>query len=107
MTLIGVLLSTTGAVRGSSIFTMDFSHPITRAALFSPCAQFGHLVNYLSSFYFRSRRQFFGGLSGVVGLDKQADGCTHVRSTAEVGHIKVIKTESKGNKRIRVQILDR
>lgn len=44
----------------------------------------------------------------IVGLDKQADGGTHVRSTAEVGRIKVVKTESKGkaNKRIRIQVLD-
>jgi misacylated tRNA(Ala) deacylase len=44
----------------------------------------------------------------IVGLDKQADGGTHVRSTAEVGRIRVLKTESKGkgNKRIRIEVLD-
>lgn len=44
----------------------------------------------------------------IVGLDKQADGGTHVRSTAEVGRIEVLKTESKGkgNKRIRIAITD-
>ncbi|MSO79372.1 MAG: hypothetical protein EXQ79_07165 [Acidimicrobiia bacterium] len=44
----------------------------------------------------------------IVGLDKQADGGTHVRSTAEVGRIVVVKTESKGkgNKRIRLRIED-
>jgi misacylated tRNA(Ala) deacylase len=44
----------------------------------------------------------------IVGLDKQADGGTHVRSTTEVGRMKVLKTESKGkgNKRLRVEILD-
>ena len=44
----------------------------------------------------------------IVGLDKQADGGTHVRSTAEVGRVVVVKTESKGkgNKRIRIQIED-
>jgi misacylated tRNA(Ala) deacylase len=44
----------------------------------------------------------------IVGLDKQADGGTHVRSTAEVGRIQVVKTESKGkgNKRIRIKVLD-
>ena len=44
----------------------------------------------------------------IVGLDKQADGGTHVRSTGEVGRIRVIKTESKGkgNKRIRLEIID-
>lgn len=44
----------------------------------------------------------------IVGLDKQADGGTHVRSTAEVGRIRVVKTESKGkgNKRIRIEVVD-
>ena len=44
----------------------------------------------------------------IVGLDKQADGGTHVRSTAEVGRVVVVKTESKGkgNKRIRLQVED-
>ena len=42
----------------------------------------------------------------IVGLDKQADGGTHVRSTKEVGTFRVVKTESKGkgNKRLRVEI---
>ena len=45
----------------------------------------------------------------IVGLDKQADGGTHVRSTGEVGAVRVTKTESKGkaNKRIRIEIRDR
>jgi misacylated tRNA(Ala) deacylase len=44
----------------------------------------------------------------IEGLDKQADGGTHVRSTEEVGRVSVIKTESKGkaNKRIRIQLDD-
>jgi misacylated tRNA(Ala) deacylase len=44
----------------------------------------------------------------IVGLDKQADGGTHVRSTADVGRLKVVKLENKGkgNKRVRVEILD-
>jgi misacylated tRNA(Ala) deacylase len=44
----------------------------------------------------------------IVGLDKQADGGTHVHSTAEVGRIRVVKTESKGkgNKRIRLEVVD-
>ncbi|HEY8547942.1 MAG TPA: alanyl-tRNA editing protein [Acidimicrobiales bacterium] len=44
----------------------------------------------------------------IVGLDKQADGGTHVANTSEVGRVKVVKTESKGkaNKRIRIQVLD-
>lgn len=42
----------------------------------------------------------------IVGLDRQADGGTHVRSTAEVGHVRVVKTESKGRafKRMRVEL---
>lgn len=44
----------------------------------------------------------------IVGLDKQADGGTHVRSTAEVGRIRILKTESKGkgNKRVRLVVED-
>jgi len=44
----------------------------------------------------------------IVGLDKQADGGTHVRTTGEVGRFRVVKTESKGkgNKRIRIEVLD-
>jgi misacylated tRNA(Ala) deacylase len=44
----------------------------------------------------------------IVGLDKQADGGTHVLSTAEVGRVIVTGTESKGkgNKRIRLAITD-
>ncbi|HEX5267288.1 MAG TPA: alanyl-tRNA editing protein [Acidimicrobiales bacterium] len=44
----------------------------------------------------------------IVGLDKQADGGTHVRSTDEVGRVRVVKTESKGkgNKRIRIEVLE-
>ena len=44
----------------------------------------------------------------IVGLDKQADGGTHVRSTAEVGGLRVVKTQSKGkgNKRVRIEVTD-
>jgi misacylated tRNA(Ala) deacylase len=44
----------------------------------------------------------------IVGLDKQADGGTHVRSTAEIGRFEVVKTESKGkgNKRLRIRVLE-
>lgn len=44
----------------------------------------------------------------IVGLDKQADGGTHVRSTAEVGRIRVTKLENKGkgNKRVRLEVVD-
>ncbi len=42
----------------------------------------------------------------IVGLDKQADGGTHVASTSEVGRVRVTRTESKGkaNKRIRIEV---
>jgi misacylated tRNA(Ala) deacylase len=45
----------------------------------------------------------------IVGLDKQADGGTHVRSTGLVGRVRVTKVENKGkgNKRVRVEIVDR
>lgn len=44
----------------------------------------------------------------IKGLDRQADGGTHVRSTLEVGFIEVVKTESKGkaNKRMRIRVVD-
>jgi misacylated tRNA(Ala) deacylase len=44
----------------------------------------------------------------IVGLDRQADGGTHVLSTAEVGRVRVTRTESKGrdNKRIRLEVDD-
>jgi misacylated tRNA(Ala) deacylase len=44
----------------------------------------------------------------IVGLDKQADGGTHVRTTGEIGRFEVVKTESKGkgNKRLRIRVHD-
>jgi len=44
----------------------------------------------------------------IVGLDKQADGGTHVRSTGEIGSFEVVRTESKGkgNKRLRIRVRD-
>ncbi|HET9259207.1 MAG TPA: alanyl-tRNA editing protein [Acidimicrobiia bacterium] len=44
----------------------------------------------------------------IKGLDRQADGGTHVRSTLEVGRIEVLKTESKGksNKRMRIRVTE-
>jgi misacylated tRNA(Ala) deacylase len=44
----------------------------------------------------------------IVGLDKQADGGTHVGNTLDVGRVEVTKTESKGkaNKRIRIHVHD-
>lgn len=42
----------------------------------------------------------------IVGLDRQADGGTHVRSTEEVGRAKITKVESKGRgfRRIRLAL---
>jgi misacylated tRNA(Ala) deacylase len=44
----------------------------------------------------------------IVGLDKQADGGTHVHSTKEVGRIEITKLESKGKgfKRVRLEVRD-
>ncbi|HET7688944.1 MAG TPA: alanyl-tRNA editing protein [Nocardioidaceae bacterium] len=43
----------------------------------------------------------------IVGLDRQADGGTHLLSTAEVGAVRVTGTESKGkdNKRVRIEVI--
>jgi misacylated tRNA(Ala) deacylase len=42
----------------------------------------------------------------IVGLDVQADGGTHVASTAQIGKLQVVKVESKGraNRRVRVRL---
>jgi misacylated tRNA(Ala) deacylase len=44
----------------------------------------------------------------IEGLDRQADGGTHVRSTSEVGRVRVVKTENKGKgfKRMRIELVD-
>lgn len=44
----------------------------------------------------------------IVGLDKQADGGTHVASTRDVGAVRVVKMENKGKgfRRLRVEISD-
>jgi misacylated tRNA(Ala) deacylase len=44
----------------------------------------------------------------IVGLDQQADGGTHVASTAQVGRISVVKVENKGKgfRRLRIAIDD-
>jgi misacylated tRNA(Ala) deacylase len=44
----------------------------------------------------------------IVGLDQQADGGTHVASTAQVGRISVVKVENKGKgfRRLRIAIND-
>jgi len=42
----------------------------------------------------------------IEGLDRQADGGTHVADTTEVGRVRVTRTESKGkgNKRMRIEL---
>jgi len=44
----------------------------------------------------------------IVGLDRQADGGTHVASTLEVGQVRIAKVESKGRgfRRIRLALED-
>jgi misacylated tRNA(Ala) deacylase len=44
----------------------------------------------------------------IVGLDRQADGGTHVASTTEVGRVRIAKVESKGKgfRRIRLALED-
>ena len=44
----------------------------------------------------------------IVGLDTQADGGTHVASTAQFGRIEVVKVESKGKgfRRLRVRLVE-
>ena len=44
----------------------------------------------------------------IVGLDTQADGGTHVTSTAQIGRLEVVKVESKGKgfRRLRIRLVD-
>ena len=44
----------------------------------------------------------------IEGIDRQADGGTHVRATGEVGTVRVVKTESKGKgfKRMRIELVE-
>ncbi|HET9898491.1 MAG TPA: alanyl-tRNA editing protein [Streptosporangiaceae bacterium] len=44
----------------------------------------------------------------IVGLDQQADGGTHVATTAQIGRIEVAKIENKGRgfRRLRIRIAD-
>jgi misacylated tRNA(Ala) deacylase len=43
----------------------------------------------------------------IVGLDVQADGGTHVATTAQIGKLEIVKIESKGkaNRRVRVRLV--
>ncbi len=45
----------------------------------------------------------------IVGLDRQADGGTHVHRTDEVGRVEITKVESKGKafRRIRFELLEK
>jgi misacylated tRNA(Ala) deacylase len=42
----------------------------------------------------------------IVGLDQQADGGTHVASTAQIGRLEVVKIENKGRgfRRLRIRV---
>lgn len=44
----------------------------------------------------------------IAGIDKQADGGTHVKNLKEIGKVELIKTENKGknNRRIYFKIID-
>jgi len=44
----------------------------------------------------------------IVGLDRQADGGTHVADTTEVGAVRVVKVDNKGKgfRRIRIALDD-
>ena len=44
----------------------------------------------------------------IVGLDRQADGGTHVADTSEVGRIRIVKIDNKGKgfRRIRIGLTD-
>lgn len=41
----------------------------------------------------------------IVGLDEQLDGGTHVKSTSEIGYIKIVKRENKGKNNRRITIV--
>jgi misacylated tRNA(Ala) deacylase len=45
----------------------------------------------------------------IVGVDQQADGGTHVQNTAEIGAVRVVRTENKGriNKRMEIVVEDK
>jgi len=38
----------------------------------------------------------------IVGVDKQADGGTHVKNLKEVGKVELVKTENKGRSNRRI-----
>ena len=59
-------------------------------------------VNLIPAFVRRVR------VIDIVGLDRQADGGTHVNTTEEVGRVRITKVQSKGRgfRRIRVALED-
>jgi misacylated tRNA(Ala) deacylase len=44
----------------------------------------------------------------IVGIDRQADGGTHVKNLREVGRIEFLKAENKGrvNRRVYFRLVD-
>jgi Ser-tRNA(Ala) deacylase AlaX len=40
----------------------------------------------------------------IAGFDAQADGGTHVATTSECGHLRIVKTENKGKQNKRLEI---
>jgi misacylated tRNA(Ala) deacylase len=38
----------------------------------------------------------------IVGVDRQADGGTHVRNLREIGKVELLKTENKGKNNRRI-----
>jgi misacylated tRNA(Ala) deacylase len=38
----------------------------------------------------------------IVGVDKQADGGTHVKNLREIGKVELVKTENKGKNNRRI-----
>jgi len=38
----------------------------------------------------------------IVGVDRQADGGTHVRNLREIGKVELVKTENKGKNNRRI-----
>jgi len=38
----------------------------------------------------------------IVGIDKQADGGTHIKNLQEIGKVTLIKTENKGKNNRRI-----
>ena len=44
----------------------------------------------------------------IVGLDRQADGGTHVANTSEIGRVQIINAVNKGriNRRLEISLVD-